>query len=487
MKLYIIILDKIFATLKKKGVIVMGIVLNADEHNSATARKLQQEEIVAQSNEAEQSIPIEHELKDVYIPEAEMKYLREAYSKSVVQDFEDIYHFSKSERERYMEEHRKIFELNQSRFKVNKLSTYIKKWRMCMDIINDIARHQCVFTVEEFTIKTLRKEITISGLTFPKYIGKDKKTINWDFVAQYMVDLSKDPDELDVLFAPQSFIEDENSEIRPMPIVQEIMDNPEKFDDDENADLSEEEFKARRVKELSKKEVKRLTKFNPDIAKSAKEIKKRIIQKHKVTTGRYEDNILEEDFGIIKNKDRKRMQATAYPKFKGCILDDDDFEDYMRECEEWERENTLYEYNGKYRTADEIDEIELKQTLEKAGWDLRKAFVDKSAKEKEKKRKKREKKKEKEIKNLLANIKKKKSKHDKEIDALPSAINPKERKFKGKKKKKKSKSSKKGMKQFESLLLDASNNKRYKNFKAYEKSMNKMSWDYDKNKKKGKD
>ena len=450
----------------------MGIVLDA---GTDTAKHI----IGNEYNEKEyndskkSSIPTKRILQDVYIPEKEIELLKEVYSKSVVQDFGDMFHYTKEEREKFIAEHTKLHELRKKRFKCPRLAEYVKRWRTCLEIVDEMADKNGIIQPDEFKKKAIKGDIVIGGLKFPKYTGKKKKSVNWDFVMDYILDKSKDPDALDEMMLDKDVDEDEIKNLPLSKRIDRIADMYDPMSDDEVAirmskpsNLIPEVLSSKQIKEM-KKDAPEITKaINNEINLSAKRERARM---HGFTR-----SIEEDDFDYISRYD-KRNKFINEPEFKGDILDDNAFEDYLDACDEYERETTLIEYNGKLYTPDQMDTLELKVLLESNGWDLRKVFIDKDRIRKEKRQKKKDAKREKQIKQLLNDIQNRKERRDEKLNGLPQGINVEEYKKKMKKKNKKDKH-KKSKKKFENILMDATAEKRYKNLKAYRDEMEDFSW-----------
>ena len=169
-----------------------SIVLNADrdekfleEHGDLIEN--------ARENEDESAPVRERRIREVYIPPEEKERLLEMYTHVVVQDFEDEYHMSHEEREKMKEHYEKFFRLKKGfTKKIRKLDKYVEACRLCMDIIRDTAESNGIYDPDEFVNMVLRGQASINGLNFPKFQGKGKKLINWEYVAEFIYDKDKD-------------------------------------------------------------------------------------------------------------------------------------------------------------------------------------------------------------------------------------------------------------------------------------------------------
>lgn len=450
----------------------MGIILDADIEKDGHIIGVYEDSDEEKSSR-KSSIPVKRVLQDVYIPEKEIEMLREVYSKSVVQDFGDMYHYTKEEREKFIAEHKKLHELRKKRFKCPRLSEYVRRWRSCLEIVDEIANTNGLIPPDEFKKKALNGDITIGGLKFPKYTGKRRKSVNWDFVMDYIIDSRKNPDDLDEMLLDKDVDEEITSDERPSKTIEKIVSNAKLMTETDVASIMAEDSPLiPRI--MSSKELKSMKKSAPEITKAINDEISLAAKRNRARMHGYNRTVEEDDFDYISRYD-KRNKFSSIPEFNGNILDDDAFEAYLDACEEYDRESTLIEYNGKLYTPDQIEMLELKTLLENNGWDLRKVFIDKDRIRKEKRRKKRDAKREKQIKQLLNDIQNRKEKRDEKLNGYPQGINIEEYKKKVKKKNKKDKH-KKGKKKFEAILMDATADKRYKNLKAYRDEMEDFSW-----------
>ena len=123
----------------------------------------------------------------------------------------------------------------------------------------------------------------------------------------------------------------------------------------------------------------------------------------------------EEDYEYIAKIDRDRgyVSDSDIPKFKGDIMNDDDYNRYMYELDRYEKDHIKENYRGKMRTIGEIEEIELKNALEEAGWNLRALYREKDKEKKLRKAYKADKKREEELKKKLTAIQSRQEKRKK--------------------------------------------------------------------------
>ena len=157
----------------------MGIILDASSDSKPNTEDMTEEEI--------RQIP-RRKISEVYIPELELQKLREMYSRSVVQDFNDEFHYSKEEREQLEKEHEKLIKLKNMRNRCPRLSEYVIQWRLCLEIIDEVAETNGVMSPEKFKKDVLKGKIYINGMRFPKYNGKRKKYVNWDYIMEEYIE-----------------------------------------------------------------------------------------------------------------------------------------------------------------------------------------------------------------------------------------------------------------------------------------------------------
>lgn len=446
----------------------MGIIMDAS---------LSPEERKEYSGKTEDEVQkiSERKIAEVYISDAELEVLNQKYSQSVVQDFNDEFHYSKEERERMEKEHEKLFRLKNMRNRCPRLSEYVIQWRLCLEIINDMAENNGVMSPDKFKKDVLNGKITINGMRFPKYNGKRKKFINWEHIMnEWVLDTTKDPRELDTTYLDRG----EDIEVDE---DDELDSDIEKILSVNKKEVSTKEI-LRQIElgdpndvatEIDRKEIRKIKKFNPELFRSIQYQEKLDRKRQRARVSIYE--VEDDDFDYIMKYDKKRRSKnSSMPEFKGNLMSDKDYEKFMDALEEYDEENTLIKYNGRFYTPDEMREIEVKQMLEENGWNLRKCFVDKQEEKRRKKQKKEDEKKEKYYKKLLMDIQHRKEARDEKLHGLPQGINAKE--AKKKLKKKKSKKNKKKIKRFDEILLDASRSM-HETIEEYSKEMEDFHWD----------
>lgn len=430
-------------------------------------------DLLEQSPDEEGSARSHRVIREVYISEEEKVTLLDMYTHTVVQDFEDEYHMSRDERDRMREKYEKFFRLKRGfTKKIRKLDKYVEACRLCVEIIKDTAESNGIYDPEKFVHMVMNGDITINGLNFPKFQGKGKKSINWEYVAEFILDPSKDIRELtnrdeladermDIdksrLFDSEEF----NDIIRPLTPGEEKEMRSSIFDPDETDGCAQ--F-------ISKKDRKALVKAFPGYVKMMKGMKKSAEDSRKNSMIWQLD---QKQLQFIEEYDAKisGKKFNSVPEFHGEANRQSDVDAYLYAMDQWEEENMLVEFNGRFITREELHDLEYKKLLEDAGWNLRNLYDNKEKEKRLAKARENDKKRVRELKKLLAQYQDKADRREagEDVDSL-NGIN--------KKKKKKSKKGKKKAKKCNEILLDAVGADD-ENMKDYKKRMERMKWGED--------
>lgn len=383
--------------------------------------------------------------KKKILTKEEYEELERIYSAVVVNDYDDEYHLSEEERKKKFRYYEAFAKLIRCKRKYRKLDEFVTVYRMCIDCLKIVAENNGIYTPEKFTKMVLKGDIEVFGLHFPKYVGKDKKDVNWEYISDFIMDYSKDPKEL--MKGNNSLLSDiDEDELEEMLFskeeldrLKEIIDNPEEgifmpFDED---DIKEDQEDV--VVVADRDDTKKLVSQIPEVVKYVKDAV-RDQRRNNARNSRLNSFVFEmtqDDFDRIEQIDRERgyMSESDIPKFTGDIMSDKDYKKYMYQLSVFENENIKENYNGKMKSLAEIREIELKNALEQAGWNVRNLYNNREKEKKLKQARKRDKKQEEKLRKKLVEIQernkkrygdKKKKNKDIEFDA----------KKKGKKKKK---------------------------------------------------
>lgn len=427
----------------------------------------------AEEDVEESSSVRKRQVREVYIPPEEVERLLEVYSHVVVQDFEDEYHMSKEERDKMRETYDKFFRLKRGfTKKIRKLDKYVEACRLCMDIIEDTAETNGIYDPDKFKAMVLNGQATINGLNFPKFQGKGKKNINWEYVAEFILDKTRDVRELvDREQLSEDSLEIDEDDLFTEEELEEIL---RPLSDEElyirsGIALNPEDAAPGAAMYMSKKDRKELIKVFPSYIKTMKSAKKSISNRKSNSMVWQLD---QDQLQFIQEYDAKIQgkKSTEPPKFKGDASKQSDVDAYLYAMDQWEKEHTLVEYNGRYITLEEMEDIRVKELLESSGWNLRNLYDNKDRAKRIQKAKENDKKRIKQLKDMLAEIQKRSDARDAGEDVDSNKGNKV-----NKKKKKKGKKGKKKAKKFDQIILDAVGADD-ENMQLYKKRMENMEW-----------
>ena len=417
------------------------------------------------TKDIEHSILEPMKIEPLKIPKMVVEQMMASYDDVCVNDFKDIYHMPEEERKRTFQFYEVFKELNSIKIKHRNIRTFVEAYRVMMKVLNTVADVNFVYDKDVFIKKVLNGKIKVNGLKRPKYIGRGKKDINWELVTEYILNPELDPSDLEKKSNEKFFEivteEDIHALEKHLGVdIDTYTDSTEgkiSFKDFDALDIDEDDLSGENVViPFDKKEQRKIFKSQKVLLYGIKDAR-RLSSEGKKLYSTFAFDLTQDAFDEIRERDEKTGRIKI-PLFKGNALNSEDLEDYIGELESFEREHTKVEINGRMYSMDDADEIQLKQSLESNGFDIRKFY---SYKEDEKKMKKARKRDEKKIKRLKKNLELATKRYE-------------ERDSKGKvnrKKKKKSKKSKKS----EKNISNAIKNKGYNDFEDYVKSME--SWD----------
>lgn len=413
---------------------------------------------ISQSNEEEQkrianeiNIDIIREKMKPLRKEREEKFKLE-FQEVVVNDFGDEYHLSEEERREKNKYYEVFKEYSKLRHKFRKLPDFIRAMREALKCLDFVAQNNKVYDPDKFKKLFFRGKIWVGGLVLPEFKGKERKSISWEYLAEYIFsdepaeDFLKEPDreihtkeELDDMF--ERFFSDEEKEKILKSVNNEEIDynylyKPYDEDDDDRPI----------ARELTKKEMKKTFKVMPELQNILKDYSDRNRKRYNNTASMsgFISNMLSEDIESITNYDAEYgyKELSKMPKFKGDLMNDKDYYKYMAELEEWEKTQVKVDYHGKLRTQEEIDEIELRHKLENHGWNLRNLFGNKEKLKRMKKAQKDEKRRTEKLKQKLIDIQKRRERRKIGDDYSIEEIEKEEKELKKNKKKLKKKGKK---------------------------------------------
>ena len=239
------------------------------------------------SDEERKEVKRVFEKKDVYIPEYQIQKFLEDFDCVVVHSFgdkNDDYHLSEEEREKNNSYYAAFNKLRRMKKIYRKIGDYITAVRETFKVIDIVAETNGVYDKEKFLKMYYKGDIEIAGIRFPKYKGKDRKKLNWNYLSEFIFS-GEDPKkftnvDLDDLDEDENLTEEEKRRryytdeewnyINTPLSLNETRYEVELFDVDED-----EVGNTNTVISYDLAETKKLIKKSPDIAYMIKDIRKR--------------------------------------------------------------------------------------------------------------------------------------------------------------------------------------------------------------------
>ena len=309
------------------------------------------------------------------------------YVEVCVNDYGDTYHLSDEEKYKISQYHDLFTRLNRLKRKHKKLNEFVKVYRQAMECLNAVAKDNGIYKPKAFKKMVLTGKLKVTGLFFPTYIGKNRKSINWDYVADYIYDTTLDPDDL----APRDEVEIEMSDDfnryftdeefeRILQEIKEYDKLPEVSCDDDPPDIY--------AVVDSKKESKKYANDNPEVIRAIRNADKLSRKRRRIeerTNGVYLYEMTESEFDEVSKMDERRglTSSSDIPKFKGDIMNKDDYNRYMHELEIYEEENCIVNHKGKMMTVEDANLDDILDAFSAGGVNVR-ALYKTSKKDKKK-------------------------------------------------------------------------------------------------------
>ena len=353
------------------------------------------------------------ERKPVYISPERLKVIEAGMNCVVVHDFGDEYHLSEEERQAKNHFYETFKILRKAKNNYRHIDEYVTVMREALHCLDVVAENNGVYTPDEFKKLFMRNKIYINGLKFPKYKGKNRKDISWEYLSEFILsdedpkkllhqetDIFTDDELIDDI--PQMFNESELDSTVDEYINADTSKDTMYYDPDDENDDTERSVAV----SLTSKESKLVLKYCPEIFKTIKRIKRNQSSTKHLSSFAFE--LTADDINHIEEYDRKHnyKSSSDIPEFIGSILDDDNYNRFMMELDEYADENIREDYHGRLKTLGAIKELEIKEVLEDSGWNI-KAFSDNKEREKKlRKAQKRDKEREKKLKNQLLKVQK---------------------------------------------------------------------------------
>lgn len=328
--------------------------------------------------------------KSVYLSPKRLEAIKSEYDCVVVHEFGDEYHLSDEERQAKNRYYNTFKVLKKAKRTYRKIDEYVKVMRDALTCLDAVAQNNGLYSPEEFKKLYFRDKIYINGLKLPKYKGRDRKDLSWEYIAEFILS-GNDPKELlknknDTILTEEE-IEDQKYLLFTPEEYQKIMESisdESKADELKYFDTDEDSQDGTNVVvALSDKESKKIIKGHPEILNAIKEIKRSRKSTDNLRSYAYE--LTADDIEMIEDYDRRHgyvVSSSEIPKFKGNLMNDKDYKLYMQSLDQYEDDNIKENYHGRLKTIGEIKELELKAVLEESGWNIRALY---NNREKEKK------------------------------------------------------------------------------------------------------
>jgi hypothetical protein len=404
----------------KNGMVVIGFDENGNfvntEDSSYKEYRFDEEEPEAVDDEKKRGYVFsEIKRKPIYIsPERAEKILSEMNC-VVVHDFGDEYHLSEAERQARNKFYETFKIIRRAKKNYKRLDEYIRVMRDALKCLDAVAQTNGVYDPLEFKLKFLRDEISITGLKFPKYRGKDKKDISWEYLCEFILS-DEDPSKIIKRHGATEFQTDDEIEANAERlfskkeleyILKEENDRPDRYFDPDEEDAGEEGF----ALILSDKNTRRIMKSQPEFLSVIKDIKRsqRSVS-HLNSSFAYDLNM--DALEQIEKYDRKHSISivNTVPEFTGDIMNDDDYFRYLASLREYEEQTTTVNFAGKCKSLSDARDLTLRAAFEDCGWDIRAFNGNREREKKLKKASKKDEKRRKELKKKLLQIEKRQSK-----------------------------------------------------------------------------
>lgn len=380
------------------------------------------EEVVQEYDE--DGNPIEEQLKhgdgfgkpdnrklSVFIPEKRLEQMKEGFNCVVVNDFGDEYHLTEEERKAKNRFYEAFKVFNKCKHKYGKLDEYVKAMREALKCLDFVAENNGFYPPDKFKKLFFRDKIFITGLVFPKYKGRDKKQLSYEYLSEFILS-DQDPSEIIQKKTDEIRTDEELEELEKVLFSEEDLSRiiePESYDekhrqllyfDIEDDDPGDDNV----VIFLSPKQSRKLMKKQPELLLEIKDIKRS--SRSRENLSRLVCDLTSDDIEEIAKYDQihNYVSSSDMPEFKGDLTDDDAYHRYLMELQEWEDTCIKEDYHGKLKTKEQIEEIALKQVLEENDWNIRNLYENKEKEERMKKIRKKEKEREKKLKKKLIDV-----------------------------------------------------------------------------------
>lgn len=343
-------------------------------------------------------------IQPVYISPERYEKVKATFDHTVVHEFGDEYHKTEEERRAKNAYYETFKRLKKAKKTYRRIDEYVDVMRIALQCLDAVAENNGIYDPEEFKLMFLNGEIYINGLEFPKYKGKDRKNYSWTYIAEFIVS-DRDSSELVAETGANMLTHEELEESRNRL-----------FTPEELSVIDSSEEKTKSIKMLSGKSLKKIIKAQPDFAYILKEYRRSEKEQAKKNALYYDSHLassmIMSDIEDIARYDAKHgfRSSDDIPEFHGDLMNDTDYSKYLYELKEFEDNQIKENYHGKMKTLAEIRELDIKEMLERGGWDIRALYDNKERERKLEKDRKRDKERKKRLMRKLAELDKREAK-----------------------------------------------------------------------------
>lgn len=328
-----------------------------------------------------------------YIPPRMLAEMEASYGEVVVHDFGDDYNLSEQEKSEKNALYKVFSKLARCKRTYRKIEEFIQVARLSMDALNAVAETNGRYDPEEFKRRVFKGKIEVQGWMFPKLAGKERKKVNFSYLADFILS-GEDPS----LF--NGIVETPEEEFQSDEV---LVESCKKLFDEHDLErithVEDQETIRKRVNGViedptdpnqvpfdvviinDEAATKKLIKSSPEILDAVKEYRRKIKTSDQLQS--FISDIDYDDFQAISKIDaRVSEKSSGGVEFTGSILNDDDYYEYISESDEYAYTHDLYNYEGRQKTKAEIDEAEFMRAIENAGWNVKVLFGNKERRKK---------------------------------------------------------------------------------------------------------
>ena len=113
--------------------------------------------------------------------------MEETYGVAIVHDFGDEYHLTDEEREAQNNYYKLFARLNKCKRKYRKINEYVDCARISLQCLQAVAENNTVYSTDEFMSMVMKEKIMVNGWFYPKYNGRDRKQLSWDYITEFIL------------------------------------------------------------------------------------------------------------------------------------------------------------------------------------------------------------------------------------------------------------------------------------------------------------